>query len=364
MAARSSRRDFLKGKAAADALTETIQAAVPTPNPLDPAKSDHQICVAREAMACEFEIRLDPRRFPHGTEAALDALDVVSELERRWSFFRDESEITAINTHAAEGPVRLSDDLYELLLLAERISEETNGAFDITSGPLAEVWGFSGRRGRVPEQEELSQAMTLVGGDLVELDAGARTVRYRKAGVKINLGSIGKGWAVDRVAGVLEEKGIDTFLIHGGNSSVLARIGALESTGTPRRAREPWEVGIAHPLRKGVRLGVISLENGALATSGSARQFFMHKGRRLGHVIDPRTGWPNDRVLSVTVLCGVAAEADALATGFFVLGPEEGEAYCRGREDVGMVFVLHGPTRGCVEVRRIGRVSFRRLEPE
>ena len=363
MAKRSSRRDFLKGKAAANALTETIQSAVPTANPLDPAKSDHQICVARDAMACEFEIRLDPRRFPQGTEAALDALDVVSELERRWSYFRADSEIARINAVGAEGPVAIPGDLFELLLLARRIWQETDGAFDVTSGRLAEVWGFSGRRGRVPDAEELSEAMTLVGGDLVELDAETRTVQLRKSGVKINLGSIGKGWAIDQVARALEEEGVETFLIHGGKSSVLARIGADVSSGTPRPSRGPWEIGIAHPLREGVRLGTVLLKSRAVATSGSARQFFMHKGRRLGHVIDPRTGWPSDRVLSVTVLCPCAAEADALATGFFVLGPEEGEAFCRGRADVGMVFVLPGSRGGGVEVRQIGHVSFRHLEP-
>ena len=362
MARRSSRRDFLKGRAAANALAETIQGAVPTPSPLDFPASMHQICVGREAMACEFEIRLNPRRFPQGTETALDALDLVSDLERRWSFFRDDSEVGKINALAADEPVSLSDDLYDLLELAARISTETSGAFDVTSGPLGDVWGFSSRRGRVPEEEELAEALSLVGADMVELDAAGRTIRFRKPGVKINLGSIGKGWAIDRVADVLEGEGVDTFLIHGGNSSVLARIGTETSSGASRPSREPWEIGIAHPLRKGVRLGTILLENTALATSGSAQQFFMHKGRRLGHVIDPRTGWPNDKVLSVTVVCPSAAEADALATGFFILGPEEGEAYCRGREEVGMVFIL--PTRqgGRLEVRRCGPVAFSSLE--
>ena len=209
-----------------------------------------------------------------------------------------------------------------------------------------------------PDAEELSEAMTLVGGDLVELDAETRTVQLRKSGVKINLGSIGKGWAIDQVARALEEEGVETFLIHGGKSSVLARIGADVSSGTPRPSRGPWEIGIAHPLREGVRLGTVLLKSRAVATSGSARQFFMHKGRRLGHVIDPRTGWPSDRVLSVTVLCPCAAEADALATGFFVLGPEEGEAFCRGRADVGMVFVLPGSRGGGLRFGRLAMYRF------
>ena len=362
MAKRSSRRDFLKGRTAADAFVETIQGAVPTPNPLDFSTSEYEICIAREAMACEFEVRLNPRRFPQGTDVAIDALDIVTELDSRWSFFQEESEVSRINALAFEKPTPLSDDLCALLGLAKRVTEETEGAFDITSGPLADVWGFSGRRGRVPEESALDEARSLVGPDLLELNDEERTIGFRKRGVKINLGSIGKGWAIDRVGEYLEGEGIDTFLIHGGNSSVIARIGTVPGSAEGKLKRGPWEIGLASPLRKGVRIGTISLENTALATSGSAHQFFMHQGRRLGHVIDPRTGWPTDKVLSVTVVCPTAAEADALATAFFVLGPEAGEEFCRKRSDVGMVFVLPAVKGGDIDVRKIGPVALSALD--
>lgn len=352
MAKRSSRRDFLKGRAAADAVVETLHGAVPTPNPLLLPRKEHHICVARAAMACEFEIRLNPRRFRNGMEVALEALDLVTDLEARWSFFRPDSEIGRINTLAGRGPVAVSADLWEVLVLSQRISAETGGAFDITSAPLFEVWGFSRREGRMPDEATLAEALGRVGPELIELDPTARTIRFRKPGVKINLGSIGKGWAVDRLGECLQRAGVDAFLVHGGNSSVLAR---CPEPGESAR-RTSWEIGIGDPLRKGVRIGTIQLEDVALATSGSAHQFFMHGGRRLGHVIDPRSGRPTDKVLSVTVFAPTAAEADALATAFFVLGPDEGESFCGSREEVGMIFVLPNLRGGALEMRKFGRL--------
>jgi thiamine biosynthesis lipoprotein len=305
-------------------------------------------------MACDFEVRLNPKRFPQGMESALDALDIVTDLGRRWSFFLEDSEVARINALAGSEPVFIADDLFEVLELARRISAETQGAFDITSAPLLEVWGFSRREGRMPHESALAAALERVGMDLIELDHQRRTIRFLKPGVRINLGSIGKGWAVDRAGDRLVADGVGTFLIHGGNSSVLARSLPPDAQ-KERTPRSDWEIGLGHPLRRGERLLSLKLENTALGTSGSAHQFFMHQGRRLGHVIDPRTGRPTDRVLSVTVFAPTAVEADALATAFFVLGPEKGEEYCLAHTDIGMIFVPAPSKAGPLEVLKVGR---------
>lgn len=293
---------------------------------------DLLIQVSRRAMACEFEVRFPADRCPCGTQWALAALDAVESLEDRLSYFRPASDISRINLLAAEEPVEVSPELFELLRLAMRISQETGGAYDITSVPLWEAWGFARRAGQVPTEAKLSEARALVGGDLLELDPARRTVRFRKPGVRINLGSIGKGFALDVCAERLIGEGMHDFLIHGGQSSVLAHGRSTDPTA-------PWEIGVRDPRQPNVRLGVIRLDDRALGTSGGQFQSFRHRGHRYGHILDPRTGRPAEGVLSVTVVAPNAALADALSTAFYVLGPDRAMEYCRSRPELSLVMV-------------------------
>ena len=187
--------------------------------------------VSRPAMACEFEVCLRAGQYPHGTEAALDALDLVEQLEAQLSVFRADSELARINAAAAAGPVVVEPRLFELLELAMRVGQQSGGAYDITAGPLWEVWGFARRAGAVPRGEQLAEARRHVGSHLIELDAGQKTVRFLDPGVRLNLGSIGKGYAVDRCGQRLLAAGIEDFLVQGGNSSVLAHGAAPRPAG-------------------------------------------------------------------------------------------------------------------------------------
>ena len=185
--------------------------------------NDLLIHVSRRAMACEFEVRFPAEQYPQGTEFALESLDLVEALEEQISYFRPTSELSRLNLLAAEQPVELTPPLFDLLSLAMTLYEETGGAYDVTSAPLWEAWGFARRSGEVPSPAQLAEAQSCVGGHLVELDPVRRTVRFRKPGVRINLGSIGKGYALDLCAERLLALGIADFLLHGGQSSVLAR---------------------------------------------------------------------------------------------------------------------------------------------
>jgi thiamine biosynthesis lipoprotein len=224
--------------------------------------------------------------------------------------------------------------LLEILRLAQRIHAETAGAYDITSTPLWRAWGFARREGRVPTPEQLAEARRYVGGKFVEIDPQARTVRFLQPGMELNLGSIGKGYALDRAAERLLAAGVGDFLLHGGQSSVLARGSRRSGTG-----RDGWTVGIHDPLRRGRRIGRLRLRDRALGTSGSANQSFRHGGRRYAHILDPRTGWPAEGVWSATVLAPTAAEADALSTAFFVMGADAAFRYCRTRPELAAVLV-------------------------
>jgi thiamine biosynthesis lipoprotein len=316
--------------------------------------SDLLIHVSRRAMACEFEVRFPADRYRQGTEAALETLDLVETLEAEISYFQPGSEISRINALAAEGPVEVSPPLLDLLRLAMRLYEETEGAYDITAAPLWEAWGFARRAGAIPSETQLAEARAQVGGHLVELDGERRTIRFRRPGVRINLGSVGKGHALDVCSRRLLELGIADFLFHGGQSSVLAR-GFREpgvSGEAPSRSRH-WEIGIRDPRRPGRRLGVVRLDDRALGTSSGQFQSFRHKGRRYGHILDPRSGWPAEAVLAVTVVAPTAALADALSTAFYVMGVDRSLEYSRAHPEIGAVLTCPNAA-GRVEVHTAG----------
>jgi len=352
MAGKKSRRDFLfrqraRHGRADDAGRDSEMPAPPQETPL--------LEVSRRAMATRFQVFFNAGQYPQATEAALDALDLLEPLEEQLSYFRPGGELSRINRLAAEAPVEVEPRLFGLLELAQRLSAETEGALDITSTPLWKVWGFSRRSGRVPSENELREARRLVGSHLVELDPERKTVRFREPGVELNLGSIGKGYALDRCAERLAAAEIGDFLFHGGQSSVLARGSRLQPTpGAGGFAAGGWNVGIAHPLRRGVRLAEIRLRDRALGTSSCGVQFFRHQGRRYGHILDPRTGWPAEGVLSATVLAPTAAAADALATAFFVLGVDQAAEFCHTHPELSAVLVTAAAQGPGVEVRPVG----------
>jgi FAD:protein FMN transferase len=313
------------------------------------------IHVSRRAMACEFEVRFPAGRCEHGTQFALEALDRVEALEEQLSYFRPDSELNRINLLAAEEPVEVAPPLFDLLRQAMTLYEETQGAYDITAAPLWEAWGFARRAGAIPSDAQLAEARSRVGGHLVELDAARRTVRFRQPGVRLNLGSIGKGRALDVCAEQLLAMGMADFLLHGGQSSVLARGSpTLDPPRGTESAEQLWEIGVCHPGQPGRRLGVVRLRDRALGTSGGQFQSFRHRGRRFGHILDPRSGRPAEGALSTTVVAPTAALADALSTAFYVMGPDRSLDYCRTHPEIGAVLVCPAPHGKDVEVRTAG----------
>lgn len=348
---RSTRRDFLTGKAALDAVAP-IDVGAPPGTPSAAQAGSHLLRLSRRAMACSFEVYLDAVRYKQGTEAALAALDRIDHLEDQLSVYRESSEISYLNRTATLGPVEVEAELFALLERAVDLYHQTGGAFDVTAGRLSQVWGFKRRQGSIPTATELADARESIGSELLELDGSDHSVRFRRDGLEINLGSIGKGYALDRAAGELLAAGIDDFLLHGGNSSVLAR-----GTHGAVAGIAGWSVGVRNPLDPADRLGHLRLVDQALATSGSGAQFFIHEGRRYGHILDPRSGWPAEGVLSATVVASCAADADALATAFYVMGVDGARDYCGSHPDLGAVVICPGPQTGTVETHLLGRAE-------
>ncbi len=223
---KSSRRQFLQGRAAVDAIAHFgDQLEFPAAPWEDSVAETYLVKYGRQAMACDFEVSVNAGQYPDAAAHCLAALDLVDRLEAQLTVYRDTSEIVDINRRAGHAPVeQVEPKLFELLQTAQRIYAETQGAFDITAGPLVKAWGFFRRQGAVPSEADLAAALRCVGGDNLRLDATRRSVAFAAPGMELNLGSIGKGYALDRCGEHLEAAGIDDFFMHGGQSSVLRAV--------------------------------------------------------------------------------------------------------------------------------------------
>lgn len=351
----ASRRSFLRGKVRSEEETSSEEAtSAGGIAESSTAPGAYLIQLTRKVMACQFEVYLNALGPGTETEAGVAALDLVTELEQQLSAYRYDSEICMLGATAYLRPQVVEPRLFELLKLAVQLHRDTHGAFDITAGPLTKVWGFFDRDGKVPSDEDLASAMSLVGSNQLTLDQENQTIFFDKEGVELNLGSIGKGYALDRCQELLCEAGVEDFLVHGGTSSVLAH--GVRRDGKPR---DGWEVGVPHPLRPDRRIGTVHLSGEALGTSGAAFQAFFHEGKKYGHVLDPRSGKPATAVLSATVIAPTAALADALATACYVMGPEETEALLPKYPEVSVLLVQEGRRRGSIETIMLGGMDER-----
>jgi thiamine biosynthesis lipoprotein len=304
----------------------------------------HWIKVHRPAMACRFEVTLDEADARH-VEDARAALDEIDAIEAALTWFRETSETSRVNRDAAAGPVAVGPYLAEILALCRELHAVTGGAFDPASTALSRAWGFLERRPRVPSEEALAAARAGSGLDRVVLDPVARTVRFAAPGVELSFGAVGKGWALDRVSRSLQERGLERALVSAGGSSQRAW-GALD-----------FELALEPGRRELARL---RLRDSALATSGASEQHFEENGRRFGHVLDPRTGWPAEGVRSASVLASEAAVADALSTAFLVGGPDLARSVCAARPGTLALLVLDEAPDEILEIGARDGVS---LEP-
>ncbi|MDP8235493.1 MAG: FAD:protein FMN transferase [Candidatus Erginobacter occultus] len=255
----------------------------------------------------------------------------ADRLEKIFSRYDPESELSRINRTAAGGPVEISEEMLEVLSRAIGLSRLTGGAFDVTVGPLLAAWGmFPRREGRVPDRREIAAVLSRTGWEKIDLNRKNRTVRFLSPGLEIDLGGLAKGYAVDRLAALLAAQGVKSALVNAG--------GDIYCLGEHPEKRG-WRIGVEHPREEGEVLAVLELEDRAVATSGDYRNYFIRLDRRYSHIIDPRTGEPAQTgVMEVTVLAPDCLTADGLATALFVLGPERGlELLDTGRDWEGLV---------------------------
>ncbi len=261
---------------------------------------------------------------PEQLQLEQSVLEILSAVDASMSTYKPDSELSRLNRLPPGEWMQISAELVEVLSLSQKINRQSQGAFDITVGPLVALWGFGPqqqkeyRREELPADSAIQQLHKQLGMDGLELDKAENLAR-RVRDVQLDLSAIAKGYAVDQLARHLFKLGLRNYLVEVG--------GELRASGKNARGR-PWTVGIEKPeLQRGIAFAAVQLRNKAIATSGDYRNFLTIDGKRYSHTIDPRTAWPvNHALASVSVLHDSAAAADAWATALNVLGPEQGFA--------------------------------------
>jgi FAD:protein FMN transferase len=274
---------------------------------------------SHEAMATVFEVFIYDMDEKLAQQAAWNAFERVDRLEEELSRFLEGSDIWRINRLQAGDWVKVGEDTLQCLLIAQQIYEQTEGAFDVTIGPLYACWRTDERTDRTPTQEELTAAAQRVGMELLAISETEYAVGVNLEGVQVDTGAIGKGYAVDQMVEFLREWDVKHALICGGNSTVYA-MGKLSD-------KDGWPVSLSDPANPSNTIQIVTLREQAMASSGISEQ-----GE---HIIDPGTCQPVKNRLRSWAITDTAAVADALSTAFMIMSPEEVEQFCQTHPHTG-----------------------------
>ena len=268
----------------------------------------------------------------------------IARVERLLSVYRPQSELTRVNAERKKGALSIDPELFDVLTRSIAYAEKSDGAFDPTAAPLIRLWGFGpgGERSAPPGREEVAALLDRIGFRHVRLSCGQ--IELLKEGMEINLGGIGKGYAIDRAVETLRAFGIRRAMISCGST--------IYALGSPP-GEKGWRVDLQHPRREEGRIGAVSLRDQALSTSGDYEKYFIFEGRRFSHLIDPRTGYPAEGIAGASIIAPTAVAADALSTAAFILGEKQGRSFLRRFPGVeGLI----------VEAARGNRLSFHPTE--
>jgi len=301
------------------------------------------------AMATYFEIVVYGDRTKDSADqfsrAAEEAFKAVDSLESRASSWIRSSQVSRVNREAAERPIRVAPDVFRMIEASQTLYRDTGGAFDVTVGPLIDLWRTCREEKRLPTGPELSAARGVIGFDKVTLDAEARTVSFAKPGLRMNFGGIGKGFALDQAAEVLRSYGVRMAILHGGASTIVAMGAPPDKPG--------WTVRVSHPVREDEDLATFVLHDESLSTSGHLIDVVEIDGKKYGHILNPATGMPVEGIVMTMAVAPTGTETDGLSTAFFVMGLEGTERYCRDHPSVRAILVPDSED-GTFEPIRIG----------
>lgn len=289
-------------------------------------------------MGTTYTVKVTPPLAVDRAQLARDIAALLDGVDARMSTYKPDSELSRINADPTPDPVALSREMADILAAALEISRISDGAFDITVGPLVNLWGFGpgGRPRKVPDDAALAAARTRIGWQRLELDPAVPSLRRAAQDMALDLSGIAQGFGADLVARHLEWAGVHDFMVDV-SGEIVAR--------GRNPGGKPWHIGIERPVsQKGVVERIILLRNTAMATSGDYRNYFEEGGVRFSHLIDPATGRPiTHRLASVSVLGPDPTHVDGLATALMILGPERGWEVAM-REKVPALFIMRTDT--------------------
>ena len=287
---------------------------------------------SRQAMGTEFTIYLYARNEAEAEGSFEPAFEEIERLDSTLSNYKPESELSRINRLAGRERVTTDPEIFSLLQTCLEHSKRSGGTFDITVGPLMRAWGFFRGQGRYPAPWQLERAREKVGWEKVQMDAGARTIHFAVDGMELDLGGIGKGYAVDRVIALLRRAGVKAAMVDAGSSTLYA-------LGEPP-GKKGWLVRVPKPGDRTQTISTVLLRDESLSTSGSYEKFFQLNGRTYCHIMDPRTGTPVEGMLQATVIAADGMTTEALSKPMFVMGTEEGAKYLAGFARVSGLWVV------------------------
>lgn len=319
-------------------LSATILRSIPAAEPPVRYEDSHN------SMGTVFTVVAYGRDSQYLSEVVREVFEEFDRIDAQMSNYKPSSELSEINREAARRAIVVEPKLFHLIQDSLRQSQESDGAFDITVGPLIKAWGFFRGEGRVPGDEELAEVMRHVGFRHVHLDLARREIRFDIEGVELDLGAIAKGYALDRAAEILRANGVTQALVSSGTSSFYA-------LGSPPGERG-WKVSIRDPFDKQKAADVIRLKNYSLSVSGNYEKFFKLNGKVYSHIFDPKTGRPVENMLSTAVLAPRGEQSDALSTALYVLGTERSREFLKTRVNVIVIFYLRGDSEA--KFRRVG----------
>jgi thiamine biosynthesis lipoprotein len=272
-----------------------------------------------QTMGTEVRVSLSTTDSARAGTAAAAVFREFDRLDAMMSVWKDGSDIVRLNAAAGRQPVRVAPETREVLKIARQISEQTGGRFDVTFAALSGLWKFDyqDKDNSIPDPKEIAKRLPLIDYRDLDVDDAAGTAMLRRSGMRVNLGGIGKGYAVDRAVDIMRRSSFRDFMIQAGGDMYVAGM----------RGNRPWRVGIRDPRGPADRMfATLDLSDATFSTSGDYERFFMKDGRRYHHILDLTAGQPARLCRSVTLVTDRAVIADALAKGVFILGPEAGMA--------------------------------------
>lgn len=268
------------------------------------------------------------------------AREVLHECERHLSEWKEDSDISELNRTAAIKPFEAKGDLLKIIKASLQVSKATDGAFDITWAPLGKLWEAAARENKLPTNERIEEVLKAVGSDKVEMHGAM--VSFKHPDTKLGLGGVAKGWIVDAVFLDLKKRGYDNLVVRIG--------GDLRTGGTGPEGK--WTFRIVDPWDQKKVVGTFDLEDAAVSTSGQYYRFVEIEGKRYGHIIDPRTGWPAAFEGSVSVITHDSAMADALSKALFIMGPEKGIEWVKKHPGIEVIYATKEGLKSTLPVSR------------